>query len=107
MLRNMTISSTGKSTVSAFTNADPSVNVADALSTKMIACRRAARRLALARLLADVSIGRTLLQREARLHHLRLVRQTSQRHAEMAHEGEHRCVVSQHEANNGAQSVRA
>jgi hypothetical protein len=32
-LRNMTISSTGKSAVSAFTTAEPSVKVADALST--------------------------------------------------------------------------
>ena len=33
LLRNKTISSTGKSTVSAFTSADPSVKVAEAAST--------------------------------------------------------------------------
>src|SRR6185437_12898302 len=56
-LRNATISSTGNSAVSAFTTAEPMVNVADAASTHRIACRRAARRSEAGRT-ADVSMWR-------------------------------------------------
>src|SRR5215469_5144793 len=68
MLRNITISITGNSAVSAFTSAEPTVKTAEALRTKMIACRRAARRSARARLTADVSIGVTLRQPVLHLH---------------------------------------
>ena len=56
--RNATISITGKSAVSAFTMADPTVKMADALSTNRIACRRAARTSVAERAAADVPIAR-------------------------------------------------
>ena len=55
-LRNATISRIGKSAVSAFTTAAPTVKVADALSTQIMAWRRATRGSGPA-IAADVSIG--------------------------------------------------
>ena len=93
--RNVTISITGKSAVSAFTMAEPTVNVADALSTNRIACRRAARTSAPGRLKADVSIPATLLQAEPRLHNFRLFRHAPHAKSEVPHECQHRRVVRQ------------
>src|SRR5271165_6140417 len=67
----MTISSTGKSAVSAFTTAEPRVKVAEAASTNRMAWRRAARRSAAGRRTADVSIGRRLLRGQPLLHRRR------------------------------------
>src|ERR1700722_3818817 len=94
--RKVTISITGKSAVSAFTMAEPNVNVAEALSTNRMAWRRAARTSAPARLTVDVPIAATLLQREPRFHNVGLFRHAANAESEMRHEGPPRCIVGEH-----------